>query len=143
MLGVSEQALVATFPEIKRLAKPMKGPRNSRGKWGLPEVIFAAHPFDITFFISSGIVSRIELLSTASRPQCTQRIPFVQVMAELARTYGDSHAYGSFEDSGRTSQSVAFGNQVMDISLHYSSSPDDCATRVIYKTREVKDASEL
>ena len=142
-LGSSEQALVASFPEIKRLPKPIQGPRNSRGKWGVPEVLFAAQPFNITFFISTGLVSRIELLSTASRAQCMQRIPFEQVLAELGRTYGDSQAFGTFEDRGRSAQSVAFSNQDMDISLHYSMSPDACATRVIYKAREVKDASEL
>ena len=142
-LGSSEQALVASFPEIKRLPRPVQGPRNSRGKWGLHEILFAAQPFNITFFVSSGLVNRIELLSTASRAQCMQRIPFEQVLAELGRTYGDSQAFGTFEDRGRSAQSVAFSNQDMDISLHYSMSPDACATRVIYKAREVKDASEL
>jgi hypothetical protein len=142
-LGLSEQALVAYFPEIKRLPKPVPGPRNSRGKWALPEMLFAAQPFNFTFFINSGHVSRIELLSSASQLDCIQRIPFEHALAVIGTTYGESQAFGTFDQDGKSVQSVAFGNQAIDVSLQYSTSPDACATRVIYKKREVKDASEL
>jgi len=88
-------------------------------------------------------VSRIELLSTASRIQCMERVPFELALRELAKTYGESQALGTSEDGGKSMQSVAFNTQAVDVSLYFSASEDECSTRVVYKTREVKDASEL
>ncbi len=143
LLGSSEQTLVGSIPELKRVTKPIAGPRGLRGKWVLPELIFAAQPYTVTYFIGSARVNRIELLSTASKDQCIQKLPFDAALAELARTYGDSHVVGTSEEGGKLMQSVAFNTHAMDVSLYFSSSEDDCSTRVIYKTREVKDASEL
>lgn len=143
VLGLSEQTLVATIPELKRTPKPVPGPRNSRGKWVLPDVTFAGQAFTVTYFILDRRVSRIEYLSTAKKLQCLQRTPFALALSELETVYGESHAAGSFEDGGRSMQSVSFNTQDMDIALHLSLSAEDCSTRVIFKTREVKDASEL
>lgn len=143
LLGSSEQTLVASIPELKRVPKPIQGPRNSRGKWMLPDFYFATQPYTATYFISTGQVTRIELLSTAPRLQCAQRVPFEQTLVELKNTYGESQVFGTFEAGGKSMQSVAFSTQAMDVSLHFSFSPEDCTTRVVYKTRQVKDASEL
>lgn len=143
LLGLSEQTLVATIPELKRTPKPVPGPRNSRGKWLLPDVTFASQAFSVTYFILEGRVSRVEYLSSATRYQCNQRTPFKLALSELASTYGDSHVAGSFDDGGRSMQSVSFNTQDMDIAVHLSLSAEDCSTRVIFKGREVKDASEL
>ena len=140
---MSEQTLVASIPELIRIPKPVQGIRNSRGKWTLADFVFATHRYTATYYISARSVTRIELLSNSPRLQCTQRVPFESALRELVNTYGESQAVGTFENDGKTTQSVAFNTQVMDISLHLSLSPDDCATRVIYKTRDVKDASEL
>lgn len=143
LLGTSEQTLIASIPELKRAPMPVRGPRNSRGKWVLPDFHFATQPFAATYFIRSGQVTRIELFSTAPRLQCTQRIPFEQALVELGKTYGESQVLGTFEEGGKSMQSVAFNTQTMNVSLHFALSPEDCATRVIYTTRDVKDASEL
>jgi hypothetical protein len=143
ILGLSEQTLVATIPELKRTPKPMPGPRNSRGKWMLPDVTFASQAFSANYFILDRRVSRIEYLSTATKLQCLQRTPFELALSELAGSYGESHAAGSFNDGGRSMQSVSFNTQDMDIAVHLSLSAEDCSTRVIFKTRVVKDASEL
>ena len=143
LLGQSEQALIASIPEMQRVAKPVLGPRNTRGKWVLPETVFATQPYAITYFIGAGKVARIELLSSASKDQCMQRVPFETALAELGKVYGASHASGTFERDGESTQSAAFNTDTVDVSLHLSMSAEDCVTRVIYKTRQVKDASEL
>lgn len=143
MLGVSEQTLVATIPELRRLSRPVIGPRNSRGKWELPDIVFATQPYKITYFIGVGVVNRIELLSTASREQCMQKLPFDAALVELAKTYGESQVVGTSADGGQAMHSIAFNTHAVDVSLHFSSSDVACSTRIIYKTREVKDASEL
>lgn len=142
-LGSSEQALMGSIPELKRVPKPALGPRNSRGKWVIPDIVFATQSYSVTYFIGGGHVTRIELLSSASNDQCTHRIPFELALAELGKTYGESHASGTFERGGVSTQSAAFATDAVDVSLHLSVSPDECSTRVIYKTRQVKDASEL
>jgi len=143
LLGTSEQALLGSIPELKRVPKPVPGPRNSRGKWSIADIVFATQPYGVTYFIGGGHVTRIELLSAASKDKCTQRIPFELALAELGKTYGESHASGTFEGGGISTQSAAFATDAVDVSLQLSVSPDDCSTRVIYKTRLVKDASEL
>ncbi len=143
LLGSSEQTLVGSIPELKRVTKPIAGPRGLRGKWVLPELIFAAHPYTVTYYIGAAQVNRIELFSTVSRDQCMQKLPFDAALAELAKTYGENQVVDKFEESGKLTLSVAFNSHTVDVSLYFSSSEDDCFTRVIYRTREVKDASEL
>lgn len=143
MLGSSEQVLIGSIPELKRVSKPVPGPRNSRGKWVIPDIVFATQPYSVTYFIGGGHVTRVELLSSASNDQCMQRVPFERALAELGKTYGESHASGTFEGGGTSTQSAAFATDAVDVSLQFSVSPDECSTRVIYKTRQVKDASEL
>jgi hypothetical protein len=143
LIGLSEQMLIASMPELRRLSKPTQGPRNSRGKWLLPDMLVATEPYDATIFMGSGRVSRIEFFSAAPRLRCAQRIPFELALKELGEKYGDSKVYGSFEDGGRSIQSAGFSTQSTDISLHFSLSSQECTTRIIYKARELKDASEL
>lgn len=143
MLGSSEQVLIGSIPELKRVPKPVPGPRNSRGKWVIPDIVFATQPYGVTYFIGDGHVSRVELLSAASKDLCLQRIPFELALAELGKTYGESHASGTFDGGGVSTQSAAFATDAVDVSLQFYVSSDECSTRVIYKTRQVKDASEL
>lgn len=143
LLGLSEQTLRASIPELQRAPKPVQGPRNTRGKWVLQDFHFATQPYTVTYFIGAGQVTRIELLSNAPTDQCTQRIAFQLALAELGKTYGESQVFGSFEDGGKSAQSVAFNSETVDVALHFSQSTDACTTRVIYNIRQVKNASEL
>lgn len=143
ILGLSEQTLVASIPELNRIPKPVPGPGKSRGKWMLPDVTFATQAFSVTIFAMSGRVSRIEYLNTASIHQCIQRIPFELVLSDLTRSYGEGRAFGSFDGGGGSMQSASFSTLDMDIALHLSLSAEDCSTRIIFKTRDLKDASEL
>ena len=83
LLGLSEQALMASIPELKRLPKPAKGPRNSLGKWLLPDLFFAKQPYAATYYVKTGKVIKNKLNSTAPRLQCKQRIPFESALLEL------------------------------------------------------------
>ncbi len=143
LLGSSEEALLVSIPELKRVPKPIPGPRNSRGKWVLSEIVFATQPYMVTYFVGAGQVTRIELLSTVPSQRCMERVPFELALSELTKIYGESRIFGSLEEGARLEKSVAFNTQSVDISLHFFASADDCSTRVIYKAREVKDASQL
>lgn len=143
VVGLSEQALTAMLPEIERVPKPIRGPRNGLGRWVLKDLILGNEPYDATYFIRSGHVSRIEYLSTANLSRCTQRIPFDTALSELRSQYGESQVHGSFEAEGAYSQSAAFNTQTVDISLHLASSPDSCSTRVVFLKRAQKDGTDL
>ncbi len=86
---------------------------------------------------------RIELLSTADRSLCLQKVPYETALAELRTTYGENNASDAFEGTEASTQSAAFSGESVDVALHTSRSSDDCSTRIIYKARRVKDASEL
>lgn len=136
LLGSSEQALMASIPELKRIPKPVKGPRNSRGKWLLPDLYFAKQPYAATYYIEMGKVIQIDLLSTAPRLQCKQRTPFELALLELGKAYEKSRTFGIFEDGGKSMQSVVFNSQEVDVSVHFSLAPEDCATKVIYRIHD-------
>lgn len=143
LLGLSEQYLVASIPELQRAQKPERGPRSSMGKWRLTDAYFAAQPYVATYFIRNRLVSRIEYLSLASKAQCMKRLPFDMAKAELRKEFGDSPVGGSFAENGRTTQTLTFSNNGIDASLHLSTSPDACSTRLIYRLAQVKDGSAL
>lgn len=143
LLGLSEQALVAMIPELERAASPVQGPRNTKGKWVLPDIRFGTEPYIATLFIRGAKVRRIEYLSTASLLHCTQRIPFELAKEELRSLYGPSQSFDEYENDGKTTLSTAFGTYAVIVSLHLSMTPDACTTRVIFRPRELKDASEL
>lgn len=143
MLGMSERTLRAVLPELKRVAKPVQGPRNSIAKWALPELVYASQTFTAMFYVRSGVVSRVEYLNEASPVQCRQRQPFDLARRELAKTYGESQAAGTFENDGLSMESVSFSAPEMDVALQLTLTPATCDTRIIYKTRDIKDAREL
>lgn len=143
LIGLSEQTLIALVPDLQRIAKPVLGPGNGRGKWLMPVFYFATQPFVATIYIKSGHVNRVEYLSTATKLECSQRTPFDLALAELGLTYGDSKVAGTFESNGKAIESVAFNSQSMNVALQLSTSPEECSTRVIFKTRDIKEASEL
>ncbi len=143
MLGMTEQTIVAFIPELKRLAKSIHGPGKTSGRWILEDTHFATQPFSATFFFKMGEVRRIEYVSTSPRTECAKRVTFNLVEAELERTYGESLMGGTFQDGATSIESISFSPELMDVSLLFSLSPENCFTRIIYKTREVKDASEL
>lgn len=143
LLGLTEQYLLASIPELRRVQKPVRGPRNSLGKWILLEVYFATQPFSATYFVKGGLVSRIEFVSSATKAQCDKRLPFDRTLAELRKEFGDGPVSGSFSENGRATQTVTFSNKNNEVSLHLSTSTDECSTRLIYKNVQIKDGSAL
>ncbi len=123
---------MASIPELKRISKPVRGPRNSRGKWLLPDLFFAKQPYTATYYVEMGKVIQIELLSMAPIVQCKQRIPFELALLELGKTYEEHKTFGTFDDGGKSMQSVVFNSQDADVAVHFSLAPEDCATKVTY-----------
>jgi len=143
LLGVPEESLLATIPEIERLDKPEPGPRNALGKWVLRDLHFATQSYRATYFIHARRVSRIEYLQVAAGASCAKHVPFDLALTELEASYGKNRVLGGFQDDGKVTQSAAFNTLSMDIALHFSVSPDGCSTRIVFKPRELKDAAEL
>lgn len=143
VLGLSEQALVAMIPELERSAIPVQGPRNTRGKWVLPDMRFGTEPYVATYFIRGATVRRVEYLSSAPWARCSQRIPFELAQEELRSLYGERQSSDEFESDGRTTMSAAFGTYGVLATVHFSMTSETCSTRVVFRARELKDASEL
>lgn len=143
LLGLSEQALVAMIPDLERAERPVLGPRNTRGKWVLRDIRFGTEQYVATYFIRSGKVMRIEYLSTADRLHCSQRLPFELAVEELKSLFGPSQVLDDFENEGTTTQSAAFNTYAVVVSVHLTLTHEECSTRVIFRPRELRDASEL
>jgi hypothetical protein len=143
LLGLSEQALIAMIPELERSASPVPGPRKTIGKWVLTDMRFGTEPYVATYFVRGAKVRRIEYLSSATWMRCSQRIPLELAQAELRSQYGERQSSDEFESDGKTTMSAAFGSYAVVAAVYFSMTSETCTTRVVFRPRELKDATEL
>jgi hypothetical protein len=141
LLGLSEQFLVTSIPELRKADKPERGPRSSLGKWMLKDAYFATQAFTATYFVNSGLISRIRYLSSAPKSQCSKRIPFEMALTELKKEFGEGAMGEAVTVDGRTTQTVRFTKKDIDVSLNFSMLINDCSTRLVYKIMNLKDRS--
>lgn len=143
MLGLSEQSLIAQYPELQHNKRWKSGPRNSQGRWLLADVTLGAQKFDATLYVRAGKVVRVEYVSTADEQACRKRIVLAQCKDILEQQYGQSTASGTYALGGQSTQSLSFVGPGVAVALHVSESTDACTTRVSYQQNEERDASNL
>ena len=143
LLLAPERALIGTFRQLERVAKPLMGPRNTRGRWIQRDVYLGKEAFDTTFYLNNGLVQRIELASTAPDEHCRSRTPWSIAITSLEVWHGKDAVRGQFDTSDSVQQSVHWSADDVDISVYLSITAEACSTKIAFKEREVKDASSL
>lgn len=138
-----ERALIGTFPQLERVAKPLIGPGNTRGRWIRRDAYLGQETFDTTFYLKNGLVQRIELNSTASDTHCRSRTPWSRAIAALEAWHGQDAVQGQFETGDSVQQSAHWSAGDVDISVYLSITAEACSTKIAFKKRELKDASSL
>lgn len=138
-----ERDLIGTIRTLEKVARPALGPRNTRGRWVQREVYLGSEAFDTTFYLKSGLVQRIELTSTAPEPQCRARTPWAGTIAALEAWQDNEPVAGQFDSGNNLQQTVHWVAGELDVSVYLSVTPETCSTKVAFKKREIKDASEL
>lgn len=143
LLQAPERELIGTFRQIEKVAKPLVGPRNTRGRWKLRDVIVGSEVFDAVFFMSGGRVQRVDFYSTATEAECRTRKPWAATVSALEQWQGLGTVSGEFNGEAGVQQAAHWGSGNREASVYLLVSPEDCKTKITFKNREVKDASSL
>lgn len=138
-----ERDLIGSIRTLEKVAKPAVGPRNTRGRWVQHEVYLGAEAYDTTFYLRSGLVQRIELASIAPDAQCRTRMPWANTIAALEAWQGKEAVTGQFDSGNSAQQSVYWSRGGVDVSVYLSVATEACSTKVVFKMRDVQDATEL
>lgn len=143
LLLAPERDLIGSIRQLEKVARPTVGPRNTRGRWIQRDAYLGPEAFDTTFYLKSGLVQRIELVSTAPEAQCRDRTPWTGAIAALEAWQGKQAVAGQFDTDNRVQQSVHWATGEVDVSVYLSVTVEACSTKVAFKKRDVKDASAL
>ena len=143
LLMAPERDLIGSIRTLEKVARPAVGPRNTRGRWIQRDAYLAAEAFDTTFYVKSGLVQRIELVSNAPDAQCRARTPWSDTIAALEAWQGKQAVNGQFDTGNSVQQSAQWASDNLDVSVYLSITAAACSTTVVFKKREAKDASEL
>lgn len=143
LLLAPERDLIGSIRTLEKVARPAVGPRNTRGRWIQREVYLGPEAFNTTFYLRNGLVQRIELTSTAPDAQCRARTPWAGTITALEAWQGKEAVTGQFDTGNNVQQSVHWAAGDLDVSVYLSITPSACSTKVAFKKRDVKDASDL
>ena len=86
LLGITEQALQASFTALHRVSKPLPGPHGLRGLWALANTSVSGLPFETTFYLKNRYVHRIEQRWTSTANQCAILVIYKPHVVEDAST---------------------------------------------------------
>jgi hypothetical protein len=138
LLGMSEQDLLSSMPDARRLAKPILGPRGSRG-------IFVIDLFDgsdanteVTLFFRKKQLDRIEKRRRAPFAQCQGA--FTSLVASLAAQYGTADGANQAADENGSAAWVQDSFKVMAYRLLGA---NRCDLLVSIEPHAARDASDL
>ena len=130
-LGATEQALSSAPLNLERVRQPQRLATGARGLWRVDGSEWAGLAFSQTFYLAQGRVQRIELLW---QPQAADPLQpeqaFERVMSTLQSSYGPPLMAGG---------TASWGVMDTDVAVYQQQG----AVRVVFKVRELRDASTL
>lgn len=137
-LGLAESDLLAgpQVPEhLRRVARPDRLASGARGLWRVARTDWGGLQVQQTFYLAQGKVQRIELLllPDAAAGGAGPGV-FERVVATLQTALGPALL------AGDVASWVAGG---VDVAAYRTASAQGLQVRVVYKTRELRDASAL
>jgi hypothetical protein len=143
LLGMDETALKQLFPDMRRLTKPVLGPRHMRGNWRLEHTPLANLSLNTTFFFRSRQLVRIEQQAVLNQPVCPASMSGEAWFADLQTRYGTGLTANNTDAGGQRQQSTIWVNQAADVALYLTQQTEQCGVLVVYQPHTEKDASEL
>ena len=143
LLGITEQALQASFTALHRVSKPLLGPHGLRGLWALANTSVSGLPFETTFYLKNRYVHRIEQRWTSTANQCSPPTSFTTLVSDMRLKYGAGLTSTDSTGTETTQRSEVWVAGDADVLAYLNQSPSQCAILVIYKPHMVEDASTL
>ena len=140
-VGMSSDELQAAGLDLRRVSRPERMANGARGLWQQ-----TAQPgddglvFDITYFVRGASVDRIDL-QLAAAPDGPMAA-YERIVATLRTQLGSE--LRSKESVGNSlSETASWAAKDQDVAAYLSGARDAEKVRIVYKRRELKDASTL
>jgi hypothetical protein len=139
LLGADEATLRQTFPALRKAARPLPGPRGTRGLWTLSDELVEGMAFETMFFFKAHRLERIEQRRLLAPQVCTRQ--FDQLTAALEARLGS--AVRSSESAESTSRSASWSLETYRIAAFQTPANASCTVMLVHEPLSAKEAAEL
>lgn len=137
-LGMSADELQAALPGVEHVPRPQRLAGGLAGNWRAGPTRMAGLSFDPVFFFAGDQLRRVEWVAAAGSEPDLGAAAFAEIVAWGRRSFGPE--LGS-NDPGSASAAWVQGD--CDIYAQRVGDPRHASVRLVYKARQLKDASEL
>ncbi len=136
--GMSAEELQAAQPGLERVQRPQRLAGGLAGTWHAAPTKLAGVFFEPVFFFAGGELRRVEWVAPTDALPDLGAAAFAEIVAWGRSSYGAE--LGS-NDPGSAYAAWVQGD--MDVYAQRTSDPRHASVRLVYKARQLKDASEL
>lgn len=143
LLELDERTASAAACDLATLAKPVPGPRGTRGKWTLPGATLAGLPLTTTLFVGQGRIKRIEQTWASNDAGCTQSPEVSAISRALTVKFGTPSASNVSTDDATTEETLSWVADDTAIASFLVRTPMSCSVRLVLQRLQLRDASEL
>ena len=137
-LGMSAQDLQAAMPAVERVQRPQRLAGGLAGLWRGAPVPVAGLPFEPVFYLAGGQLRRVEWVAPAQPAPDTAEAAYAELVAWGRSQFGPELAS---RDPGSAYAAWVQGD--VDVYAQYVDHAHSASVRLVYKARQLKDASEL
>ncbi|MDM0069548.1 hypothetical protein [Variovorax sp. J31P207] len=137
-LGMSADELQAALPSAERVQRPQRLAGGLAGAWRAAPTQLAGLSFEPVFFFAGGQLRRVEWVAATAAAPDLGAAAFAEIVAWGRQSFGPE--LGS-NDPGSASAAWVQGD--CDVYAQRISDPHHASVRLVYKARQLKDASEL
>ena len=137
-LGMSADELQAALPGAERVQRPQRLAGGLAGAWRAAPTQLAGLSFEPVFFFAGGTLRRVEWVAATAAAPDLGAAAFAEIVAWGRLSFGPE--LGS-NDPGSASAAWVQGD--CDVYAQRISDPHHASVRLVYKARQLKDASEL
>jgi hypothetical protein len=137
-LGMSAEELRAVLPDAQRVRRPQRLAGGLAGDWRAAPTVVAGLPFEPTFFFAGSVLRRIEWVASAESLPDRGAEAFAELLAWGRAQFG---AETASHDPG--SAYAAWVGSDADVYAQHVDEAHRAVLRLVYKARQLKDASEL
>jgi hypothetical protein len=137
-LGMSSEALQAALPGVERVHRPQRLAGGLAGNWHAAPTTLAGLSFERVFFFAGDELRRMEWVAAADAQPDLGAAAFAELVA-----WGRSRFGGELSSNDPGSAYAAWVDGDADVYVQRTSDPRRASVRLVYKTRHVKDGSEL
>jgi len=141
LLGLSEQALKESLPDVARVLKPSWGPRGVRGIFTLSSVNLHGQTFDVVFYFKDRRLARIEHRRIPPVDRC--ETDFTNLISTLNQEYGAGIGAADSTNAVDSRASAAWMGERFTAVVFKLTEKNRCELRVAFEPRLDKDASTL